>query len=68
MVYNITCTVGSGDMFPMTNIELVFFILLVTIGDVFFNLAFGLITNVTLMIGMADDSVPFKQKINQIQD
>jgi hypothetical protein len=64
MVYNITCTVGSGDMFPMTNIELVFFILMVTIGDVFFNLAFGLITNVTLMIAMADDSVPFKNKIN----
>jgi hypothetical protein len=63
MVYNIVCTVGSGDMFPMTDFERIFYIGMVTVGDVFFNLAFGLITNITIKITLGDDTNQFKGKM-----
>jgi hypothetical protein len=68
MVFNIVCTVGSGEMFAMTDLERMFYILMITCGDLFFNLAFGLITNITLMITLADDTILFKEKMYQIQD
>lgn len=36
-------SVGYGDIFPVTDLERVFFILMITAGDVLFALAFGLI-------------------------
>ena len=42
-VINVVTSVGYGDIFPVTNLERVFFILMITAGDVLFALAFGLI-------------------------
>jgi hypothetical protein len=43
-VFNIVCSVGYGDMFPMTDTERIFFTMMITMGDLLFALAFGLIT------------------------
>mmetsp|Transcript_2189 Transcript_2189/g.3273 ORF Transcript_2189/g.3273 Transcript_2189/m.3273 type:complete len:110 (-) Transcript_2189:2315-2644(-) len=51
-VFNIVCSVGYGDMFPMTDTERVFFTLMITSGDMLFAMAFGLITRITLMISL----------------
>lgn len=67
-VFNIVCSVGYGDMFPMTDLERVFFTVLITIGDLLFALAFGLITKITLMIALADETKQFKQKMYQIHE
>ena len=42
-VLNVVTSVGYGDMYPVTNIERIFFILMINAGDVLFALAFGLI-------------------------
>jgi len=47
-IFNIVCSVGYGDMFPMTDIERIFFTAMITLGDLLFALAFGLITQITL--------------------
>jgi hypothetical protein len=47
-VFNIVCSVGYGDMFPMTDFERIWFSTLIVIGDLLFALAFGLITKLTL--------------------
>ena len=43
-IFNIVCSVGYGDMFPMTDVERIFFTAMITMGDLLFALAFGLIT------------------------
>jgi hypothetical protein len=62
-VYNIVCTVGYGDMFPMTDYERAFFTIMIVIGDLLFALAFGLITNIALMFDLADETKQFKEKL-----
>ena len=47
-IFNIVCSVGYGDMFPMTDIERIFFTMMITMGDLLFAIAFGLITRLTL--------------------
>lgn len=65
-VFNIVCSVGYGDMFPMTDIERVCFLLMITCGDLLFALAFGLIANLTLQISLTDETIKFKDKMFQI--
>lgn len=47
-VINITTSVGSGDNIAVTDKERIFFILMMTTGDIVFGLAFGLISDVVL--------------------
>jgi hypothetical protein len=55
-VYNIVCSVGSGDVYPTRDIERVLFVLMVTVGDLLFALAFGLIASLTMQISLADET------------
>ena len=52
-VMNIVTSLGSGDMFPSTDKERLFFTFMMTSGDLCFAFAFGLITNIM----MENDSV-----------
>lgn len=47
-VINITTSVGSGDNIASTDKERIFFICMMTTGDIVFSLAFGLISDVVL--------------------
>ena len=47
-VINITTSVGSGDNYAMTDPERIFFICMMTMGDIVFGLAFGLVAEVFL--------------------
>ena len=55
-VFNVVCSVGYGVMFPMTDIERVVFTVMITIGDLLFALAFGLIARLTLQISLTDET------------
>lgn len=55
-MFNVVCSVGYGDMFPMTDIERVVFTVMITIGDLLFALAFGLIARLTLQISLTDET------------
>jgi hypothetical protein len=55
-VFNVVCSVGYGDMFPMTDIERIVFTIMITIGDLLFALAFGLIARLTLQISLTDET------------
>ena len=67
-IFNIVCSVGYGDMFPMTDIERIFFTAMITLGDLLFALAFGLITQITLQISLTNETKQFKDKMYQIQE
>lgn len=67
-VFNVVCSVGYGDMFPMTDVERCFFIFMITMGDLLFALAFGLITKITLQMSLANETQQFKDKMIQIQE
>lgn len=43
-------------MFPMTDLERIFFTCLITIGDLLFALAFGLITRITFQLSLTDET------------
>ena len=67
-MFNVVCSVGYGDMFPMTDIERVVFTIMITIGDLLFALAFGLIARLTLQISLTDETKQFRDKMYQIQE
>lgn len=66
LVYNIVCTVGSGDMFPMTDPERVFFTYMMSFGDVMFALAFGFITMLSLQMSLTDETKMFMEKMHNV--
>jgi hypothetical protein len=47
-VINITTSVGSGDNYAITDAERIFFICMMTLGDIVFGLAFGAVAEVFL--------------------
>lgn len=47
-VLNVVTSVGYGDMFPVTDLERIFFILMINAGDVLFALAFGLLAQIAM--------------------
>jgi len=65
-VFNIVCSVGYGDMFPMTDPERIVITMMITTGDCLFALAFGLITRIAFQISLADQTKLFKEKMSQI--
>jgi hypothetical protein len=67
-VFNVVCSVGYGDMFPMTDLERVVFTVMITIGDLLFALAFGLIARLTLQISLTNETKQFRDKMYQIQE
>lgn len=52
----------------MTDIERVVFTIMITIGDLLFALAFGLIARLTLQISLTDETKQFRDKMYQIQE
>ena len=46
-IANIVSSVGSGDIFATTDLERIFFTLLMTAADIVFALAFGLLAELT---------------------
>jgi len=49
-VLNIVCTVGYGDYFPLNDVERMFIVFMVNVGDALFALAFGLVASITVHI------------------
>jgi len=47
-VINVVTSVGYGDMYPVTDVERIFFIVVINIGDVLFALAFGVIGSISM--------------------
>jgi len=47
-VLNVVTSVGYGDMYPVTDTERIFFVVMINSGDVLFALAFGLIASITM--------------------
>lgn len=45
---NVVTSVGYGDMYPVTDTERIFFVVMINSGDVLFALAFGLIASITM--------------------
>ena len=64
MIFNLVCSVGYGDMFPMTDLERVVFTYLISFGDLMFALAFGLITRITLHMSLTNETRLFKVKMH----
>lgn len=52
----------------MTDIERIFFTMMITMGDLLFAIAFGLITRLTLQISLTNETRQFKDKMYQIQE
>jgi len=63
---NVVSSVGSGDMFPVTDIGRVFFTLLMTVGDVFFALAFGMIASISLRNKESDETEQIISKMLEV--
>jgi len=55
-IVNVIASVGSGDIFPVTDVGRVYFTLLMTIGDVFFSLGFGMIAGIFLRDKESDET------------
>ena len=66
-VINVVTSVGYGDMFPVTDFERIFFILMITAGDVLFALAFGLIAQLVMQKSKTDEKEEFVSKMLSIQ-
>jgi len=62
-VLNVVTSVGYGDMYPVTNLERIFFILMINAGDVLFALAFGLIAQITMQKSQSNENEKFVQKM-----
>ncbi len=46
-------------MFPVTDTERIFFVLMINAGDVLFALAFGLIAQITMQMSQHDETQKF---------
>jgi CRP-like cAMP-binding protein len=65
---NVVSTVGYGDMFPMTDIERIFFVLLINSGDALFAVAFGLIAGITMQASNNKSTEVFFNKMHSIKE
>ena len=60
---NIVATVGYGDMFPMTDIERMFVVFMINIGDAIFAVAFGLIASIVMQASMSSEEANLKNEL-----
>lgn len=67
-IMNVVSTVGYGDMFPMTDVERIFIILLINSGDALFAVAFGLIAGITLQASNNKSTDVFFKKMYSIKE
>lgn len=67
-IMNVVSTVGYGDMFPMTDVERIFFIFLINSGDALFAVAFGLIAGITMQASKNKSTEAFFKKMHSIKE
>ena len=65
-ITNIVSTTGSGDAFATTDIERIFFVFLMSLGDLIFGICFGYIANYTMTSTVNYDNNAFSEKIIRI--
>lgn len=63
LVLNVVTSVGYGDMFPVTDKERIFFVVMMNVGDVLFALAFGLIAQITMQKSEGDATQSFIERM-----
>ena len=65
-VLNVVTSVGYGDMYPVTDFERCFFVLMITTGDLLFALAFGLLAQITMQRRITNDNHFLVEKMLKI--
>ena len=65
---NIVSSVGYGDMFPMNDLERIYIIFMINLGDALFALAFGLIAAIWMHISQSDEVQQFILRMSQIDE
>ena len=67
-IMNVVSTVGYGDMFPMTDVERMYIIFLINMGDALFAVAFGLIAGITMQASKNKSTEIFFKKMHSIKE
>ncbi len=66
-VLNIVTGAGMGDVFAVTDIERVFFVLAMNGGDIILAIVFGIIEHMVLSHRLDDETENFIQRMVQIE-
>lgn len=66
-VMNVVSSVGYGDMFPVNDLERLFFIFLINLADALFAAAFGLIAAITMQSSSSNINVHYI-RLNKVRE
>jgi len=68
MVMNVVSSVGYGDMFAMNDLERLYIVFMINLGDALFALAFGLIAAISMHMSQSDEVQQFIKRMGQIDE